>query len=171
MPCRTDGDVLVSYEIPSTTSDPVEIKLYRWDGSGGPAACPDGANGDWTAGAGPAATHESAINHGAIVNGLVGAPASLTDATFGETALDLDSVVTHVGITKPCEYFTRLQAHSRSSVSFSSSMGDFLDAGAISIAACTDPGPGPDVTAPDAPTLIADAGCHADGTVVLSGTS
>lgn len=171
VPCRTDGDVLVSYEIPSTTSDPVTIKLYRWDGSGASAACPDGGTGTWTGGASPAGAHESAINQATIANGLSGAPASLADATFGEAALDLDKVVTQVGIAKPCEYFTRLQAHSRSSVSLSSSMGDFVDGGAISVAACADPDPGPDTTPPAAPTLAGDAGCNTDGAVTLSGVA
>jgi hypothetical protein len=160
VPCRTDGDVLVSYEIPSTTVDPVGIKLYRWNGSGGPATCPDGSTGAWLAGGGAASIREGDINDGAIANGLPGAPASLGDATFGEAAIDLDGVVTEVGIARPCEYFTRLQAHSRSSVSLSSNLGDYVDGGAIKVAACKNPGPGPDVTAPAAPQLSAAADCN-----------
>ena len=42
IPCRTDGDLLVSYEV-TPAGDPVTIRAYSWDGTGGPAECPDGA--------------------------------------------------------------------------------------------------------------------------------
>ena len=114
IPCRTDGDVLISY----AGQNNVTPVLYRWTGSGGPAICPDGATGTWTLGTGPAATVEG-----------------YTSGTFGEAALDLGSVARNVGLTSPCEYFTSLQAHSRESSSISSSMADYVAPENISVPA------------------------------------
>jgi hypothetical protein len=66
VPCRTDGDVLLSYAF----DNPAVVSAYEWDGSGGPGACPDGRTGSWT---GPVAVPglEAAVNAGgSIVNFL-----------------------------------------------------------------------------------------------------
>src|SRR3954447_12335220 len=48
IPCRTDGDLLISYEIhPGSAVDPVDVNLYRWKGQTGSGStdCLDAATG------------------------------------------------------------------------------------------------------------------------------
>ena len=168
VPCRTDGDVLVSYEIPSI----VEMRLFSWTGSGGPASCPDGASGSWISAGNATSAAEGALNQTAIANTLSGGPAGqLADKVFGEASLDLSEVVADVAIAKPCQIFTSMQAHSRVSSSITSTLGDYVKPTPTGIAACRPPSGTGDTTAPDAPTLTADAGCHANRVVTLSGTA
>jgi hypothetical protein len=168
IPCRTDGDVLVSYELPAS------IKLYKWAGSGGPAGCPDGAVGTWTPTTTSSTTWQAAINGSGIASTLPDAPATLDASTFGETILDLAGVASDVGISAPCQFFAGVQSHSRQSPSFSSSMSDFVSDAPINVAACKDPGDGGgggDTTPPPAPTLAVTtpASCFTDRTVTLTG--
>src|SRR4051812_33007314 len=165
VPCRTDGDVLISYELPNT------IKLYKWSGSGGPASCPDGATGSWDGPTGVAATRESSVNAGTIVSTLPDGPASMAATTFGETAVNMGELAREVDLTQTCEFFESFQSHTRESASFSADMGDYVDGGPINVGACAPPDGGGDTTPPADPTLQADAGCHASGTVTLSGTT
>jgi hypothetical protein len=169
VPCRTDGDVLLSYELPST------ITLYSWNGSGGPVDdpvkgdCPDGATGTWTGPVGPLADREAGVNDGAtpITSYFSDGPATMTQRTFGEAALNLAQVVREVGLAQ-CTYFQGVQAHSRTSNSFSSTMSDFVADTPIGVVACpTDPGNPPAAT----PTMNAPSGCVTGGTLTLSGTA
>ena len=139
VPCRTDGDVLISYELPNT------IKLYKWDGSGGPGSCPDGASGTWTGPTNPAAEREADVNDVTIPSTLPGGPATMAPYTFGEAALNLTEVVREVGLDK-CAYFKGVQAHSREAPSISSDLSDFVRDLPIGLVACPDDeteGPGP----------------------------
>ena len=172
IPCRTDGDLLLSYEIGST-GDPVSLKLYVWQGSGGPAECPDGATGNWATPPGGSAVTppdgEGAINNtGSLTNTLssVSAPGTLAASTFGEAAVDLGAMAAQAGITRPCEFFRSLQAHSRSSESFSSDMKDFVPPTGITVPVCRPPGGGGN---PPAPTMTPQLECPARD-VTLSGT-
>ena len=166
VPCRTDGDVLVSYEIPST----VTMRLFSWEGSGGPAGCPDGGTGAWKPAASSTTAAEGAMNAAQIPNTLTGGPATLDAALFGEASLDLSEVVADVGIAAPCEYFTSMQAHSRVSSQLSSTLGDYVAPAGVTVAACKDPdGSNPDTTPPAKPELAAVAGCKTSRTVTLTG--
>jgi hypothetical protein len=151
--CRTDGDVMIAYD---GSEDAVDVAVYRWEGSGGPESCPDGAVGSWIGG-----------DAGATAEGkLVG--------TFGEAAVNLGELADLVNVPAPCEYFTSISAHSRNSGSSEDAqLGDIVTPLNLSVAACKDPGGGGDTTPPADPAFDAGAGagCNADGTVTLTGTA
>lgn len=172
IPCRTDGDVLVSYDVVSAT--PV-LRLYKWDGSGGTSDCPDGAIGTWGP-AGLGAPSEAALNAGPITNVLGGYPAGTVFAkeTFGEASIDLAGVADELNFAKRCEFFAGLQAHSRASDQTTATLKDRVAPVGISVVACDpDPGPDPDPD-PDpltAPTIAGGSPCLMSRTVTLSGTA
>src|SRR5206468_2329269 len=65
IPCRSDGDVLLSF---TPTSTPI-VTANVWTGDGtGPAACPDGATGSFAASS--SFNFEGAVNSAAISNYL-----------------------------------------------------------------------------------------------------
>ena len=167
VPCRTNGDVLISYELPDT------IKLYKWtNGTGGPASCPDGGRGDWSGPTNPAAQREAAVNSAVqpIPSTLPDGPATMDRYTFGETSMNLAEVVREVGLDS-CKYYKGVQAHSRESAAFSSTMSDFVGDTPIGIVACPAP-PDPNADpAPDPTDLSVASSCSADGTITLSGKS
>ena len=87
VPCRTKGDVLISYELPDT------IKLYKWtNGADGPASCPDGGRGQWNGPTNPSAQREAAVNSAVlpIPSTLPDGPATMDRYTFGEASMNLD---------------------------------------------------------------------------------
>lgn len=141
--CRRDGDVLVSYE-----NATVRPHVWRTTTAAGDCA----AKGTWDELVGVA-------SEGQLAGG------------FGEAAVHLDSLMNALGTaTAPCAYFRRLSAHSRQSESVTSALGDYVADAPISVVACKDPDPGGgDATAPDAPTLTADADCQPGGRVTLRG--
>ena len=171
VPCRTNGDLLLSYEI-GNTGAAVQLKIYVWAGGGGPAGCPDGAAGNWTNGTTVAAPDgEGAINNtGSLANTLPNADPTLDTSTFGEAAVDLGALAKQAGITRPCEFFRSLQAHSRSSESFTSDMKDFVAPTPINVAACKPPDGGGDTDPPPAPTMTPQVACPSRD-VTLSGIS
>jgi hypothetical protein len=170
VPCRTDGDVLVSYDLGASAV----VGVSKWMGSpgaGDPAdgSCPGGASGTWTGATSPT-TYQAGVNAGPIDNALAGATGPFDPGTFGEASLDIAGIAGDLSFTKPCELFTSLQARSRASSSTSADLGDIVAATAISIAGCAPP-PGGGGSAPAAPTLAGSSTCTAAGTVTLSGTA
>jgi len=171
--CRTDGDVLVSYDIETSVS----VELRKWNGSGGPAGCPDGATGTWATGLGAPATFEGALNGGAITNALSGYPAGTTfeTGTFGEAALNMSSIAQQLDFSKTCEFFTSLQARSRASSSESADLKDSAGSTDVTIAACEPPpgGGGGGGGTPPAPPVMSgsDTACLPSGDVTLSGSA
>jgi Big-like domain-containing protein len=164
VPCRTDGDVQIAYELPGT------ITLYQWVGSGGPTECPDGATGTWTGPVNPAADREAGLNGSTtpIASYFADGPATMARNTFGEAALNLSEVVREVGLAK-CTYFKGVQAHSRTSSSDSSTMSDYVADTGIDVVAC----PAPPTGSPqaDPATVDAPAGCAVAGELTLTGTA
>lgn len=148
IPCRSDGDLLVSYEV-TPSGDPVTIRVYTWDGGGGPVECPDGASGTLTDTLGPLNNPlaEAAVNfQGDIPNYLD--PSTYGDTfiagTFGEASLNLSAIVTAAG-GDPCESgFQQVHMHSRSSVAIDSDLQDYI----APVSAAVDPCP---VTPPPPP--------------------
>ena len=123
VPCRTDNDVLVSYEI--ATTGVVDFKLYKWVGSGGPATCPDGGTGTWSTGSGALANPEGAMNwDSAIANSLsgFGDGTSFAAGTFGEAGIDLRAIAAELDFVKGCEFVEGISSHTRNSASVSSSL-------------------------------------------------
>ena len=147
-PCFTPGDVLIGFNGTGTAV----LDARRWVAAGDCAT-----TGAWEA-SGPALDAATATG---VLNG-----------TFGEAAIDLGRLATAAGISSPCEYFTSITAHSRQSGSSGSSeLGDYVAPRNLSVAACKDPGGGEDTTPPADPTISAEAGCNADGSVTLTGTA
>jgi hypothetical protein len=178
IPCRTDGDVLVSYEVHS----PPAIKLYEWTGTG-PAECPDGASGSWSQAATPAATAEAAMNLGGAIPNFLATQSlgsSFALGTFGEASLDLRGLADAIDYAGTCEYFRTLTVKTRSSASVSSSLQDWVAGTDVMARSCESPTDGTggsgggDTTPPAKPALTAPS---ADGKVscgpgvTLSGTA
>ncbi len=137
IPCRTDGDVLVSYEVHS----PPAIKLYEWKGTG-PAECPDGASGSWTHAAAPAGVAEAAMNLGGAIPNFLATQSlgtSFAAGTFGEASLDLRGLADAVDYAGTCEYFRMLTVKTRSSASVSSSLQDWVAGTDVMARSCESP--------------------------------
>jgi hypothetical protein len=138
IPCRTDGDLLVAWQAGS----PMVMKVYRWLGSGGPPACPDGAFGTFTG-----STDVIAAGH---AQGAINASNSQKDNylsptvygstfplnAFGEAAINLPAVLGSMGAS-PCAAFVGLQVHSRSSEQISSALQDFVAAQPVRVQSCS----------------------------------
>jgi len=154
IPCREDGDVMVVYEIDGGLN--VTISLLKWEhDQPGPAACPEGAHGQFTGGVvdkiDGQAVAQGAFNSGPITNyldtnfdgdGIAATPASqpsgpatLPTGTFGEAALNLTSILGNLG--DPCFNFGQIQMHSRSSPSFDSALQDFIAPRPIALRSCS----------------------------------
>jgi outer membrane protein OmpA-like peptidoglycan-associated protein len=118
IPCRTNNDLLVSYELGNSS---VTITAYKWAGDGtGPVSCPNGANGTFTQVS--SVTEEGSVNAASITNylatGTLGS--SFGAGAFGEGTLDLQSAIQTLGLG--CVSYIQVQAHTRSSASISSSL-------------------------------------------------
>jgi hypothetical protein len=172
--CRTNGDVVISFEVsPKST---VAVHAYKWTWTSG-TPCTPGASGSFSVLPTPAATDaELAINAGSIVNylstGTFGT--SFADGTFGETAVNLTALANAVASTNTCEFFDHMQVTTRSSLSWTSAMGDYVDGGAIAARACQSPsgGGGGGLSLPTVHiSTPADNSSFATSTVVLTGTS
>jgi hypothetical protein len=137
IPCRSNGDLLLSYEVGGSS---LAITVYRWTGDGtGPAACPNGANGTFTdSGTVAAPQAQGAMNGASITNYLDTAAlgSSFTGNSFGEGALDLPAVLTAMG-QSPCVSFVQMHVHSRSSSSISSALIDFVSPVPVHVDSCT----------------------------------
>ena len=141
IPCRSDGDLLLSYEVGGSS---VSVSIYRWTGDGtGPAGCPNGANGTFTS---SSALNNGSINAATITNYL--SPATITsllgklpgDTTveanlFGEAQIDISAMLASMGIGG-CYSYVSAQAHSRSSSSISSALIDFVPPTPTAVANC-----------------------------------
>jgi hypothetical protein len=178
IPCRTDGDVLVSYEVHS----PPAIKLYKWAGTG-TAECPDGASGSWTPAAAPAAAAEAAMNMGGAIPNFLATQSmgnSFASGTFGEASLDLRGLADAIDYAGTCAYFRMLSVKTRSSASVSSSLQDWVAGTDVMARSCESPTDGTggtgggDTTPPLEPVLNApspDGKVTCGPGVTLSGTA
>lgn len=125
IPCRTTGDLLVSYEPHGNT---VDVVVQRWvttradPGSGCAAEGRLEDANDLT----PNVDVQGAVNATAIANFLPGANgASIPAERFGEAALDLAAALAG-GFGDRCFAYTSAWMHSRSSTSDSANMQDYV---------------------------------------------
>jgi hypothetical protein len=145
IPCRKNGDIIVSFELQGGAGD-VGVQVWKWEStSPGPAACPEGKIGTWTPSgmlstdAGGNTIAQGAMNTGPIANyldfNLDGdndastnpSPASFDSAdTFGEAALNLSKVLAGLNSGDSCFNFGQLQLHTRSSQPFTADLKDFI---------------------------------------------
>ncbi len=156
IPCRKNGDIIVSFELQGGPGD-VGVRAWKWQStSPGPAACPEGKIGTWTP-TGALSTDplgntiaQGAMNTGPIANYLDfdldgdgdastnPSPASFNTAdTFGEAALNLTKVLASLNNGDSCFNFGQMQLHTRSSEPFTSDLKDFIAPKPIIARSCT----------------------------------
>ncbi|MCW3101209.1 MAG: hypothetical protein JWL77_6827, partial [Chthonomonadaceae bacterium] len=140
VPCRSDGDLMISYEIDPSNKN-VNFKIYQWNGSGGPPECPDGRTGSFTDITSPTVLSnvQGYMNfNGSITNYL--SPASVGNSIdtgkFGEGAVNLTDTLGGAG-QDTCVDFGQAQLHSRSSASLSSALQDTVAPVPILLRSCT----------------------------------
>jgi hypothetical protein len=174
--CRTNGDVIISYEI--SPSSAVALKVYKWtwnSGPGYPAPCTKGATGSFSSPLTlPAEAAELAVNAAPVDNYLSSDAlgSSFATGTFGESAVNLTALANAAQPAATCEFFNHLQLTSRSSSSITSTMEDFVDVGPIVARACRTGGGGEGISLPQVQiTSPADYSVDNTHTVVLTGTS
>ena len=134
IPCRRDGDVLVSYEISGNTR---EVVLRRWR-----TGVTDPQSGCDRTGTIQPLTRvradveaQGALNATAIANGLPGAGAAIAALRFGEAALDLDALL-GPEFANGCFAFGSVWMHSRASNSPTSQMQDYVAPTPIDLRTC-----------------------------------
>src|SRR4051794_9549128 len=134
IPCRRDGDILVSYEISNTAA----VFLRQWRTTTTDAATGCARTGTVV----PFATvkadvqAQGAFNAGPIANRLPGFfGAEIPRVQFGEAALDLDALLGPV-FRGRCFAFGSVWMHSRSSTSYTSQMQDIVASRPIDLRTC-----------------------------------
>lgn len=135
IPCRSTGDVLVSYE---PQGNRVEVVLQRWV-----TTATDPATGCATSGKldpftslTPNVDAQGALNASSITSRLPGYyENSVPPGRFGETALDLERVLAEA-FGEQCLAFSSVWMHSRSSTSESSNMRDYVRPQGLDIRTC-----------------------------------
>lgn len=173
--CRTDGDVLVSFDVHSSASVGA-VNFYQWEWTNG-TPCTAGASGQFTQLTLPSDVAEGAMNSGPITNYLATSSFGngLAPSTFGEAAIDLGAVANAISPSGGCEFFNHMQLTTRSSTSIESSMEDFVDGGNVIARACETGGGGGGGSCTTNPhvsiTSPADGSTDPANTVVLRGTS
>ena len=125
IPCRTTGDLLISYE---PQGNRVEVVVQRWvtsradPGTGCAAAGKLQDASDLV----PNVDVQGALNAAGIANALPGAYGSTIPAgRFGEAGLDLAAALAEA-LGDPCFAYTSIWMHSRSSTSESSNLQDYV---------------------------------------------
>jgi hypothetical protein len=145
VPCRTTGDLIVSYEIQN--DDNIDVIIQEWI-SDSVVTAADVAAG-YTNGLGCAKTGhfddfdldptlvQGAINAGTtITNYLPGAPATLGEELFGEASLNLTAIFEQV-LEDPCFSFGQISLHGRSSESDDAALQDVVGPVPLLVQSCT----------------------------------
>lgn len=173
--CRTNGDLLLAFDVKSGASNGT-VNMYKWAWTSGTPCTSSGVGAFTQLSSLPAGVVEGALNGSAITNylstGTLGS--SFAPGTFGETAVDLTALGNAVAPAGGCEFFNHVQLTTRSSESFGSSMGDFSDQGNVFARLCnTGGGGGGGCASPPSVSVTSPAdNSTIDGnTVTLSGTS
>ncbi|MDQ3933482.1 MAG: chitobiase/beta-hexosaminidase C-terminal domain-containing protein [Actinomycetota bacterium] len=135
IPCRTNGDILVSFE----TGNPPKVTVYKWVSTApGPPSCPEGAIGTFiTSGPLLPSQFQGRMNTAPITNYLDTGRLGTSFATnsFGEAAIDLPAVLNTLNGT-PCASFSRVHVHSRSSEQISSQLQDNVGPYPLNVQSC-----------------------------------
>ena len=136
IPCRTTGDVLVSYQ---ATGNDVSVILQRWvtntwdDASG----CARTGHLEDYAAFTPNVDAQGAVNDPDIATYLPGFyNGTIPSERFGEASLNLSRLMT-AGFNKPCFSFGSIWMHSRSSLSESANMQDYLGPRPLAVRTCS----------------------------------
>jgi hypothetical protein len=135
IPCRSTGDVLVSYE---PRGNRVEVILQRWKTTETDleTGCATKGELDPFSNFTPNVDAQGALNDSAITSRLPGAyQGTVPVERFGEAALDLERLLAE-GFKNACFAFTSVWMHSRSSTSESSNMQDYVEPQKIDVRNC-----------------------------------
>ena len=136
IPCRSTGDVLVSYE---AQGNDVSVVIQRWvttetDPASG---CATTGHLENATGLTPNVDAQGAVNETEIRTFLPGKyVGTIPDERFGETALNLGQVLGQ-GFDEPCFAFSSVWMHSRSSTSESSNMQDYVAPVPFTVRSCS----------------------------------
>ena len=149
IPCRTTGDVLISYNVPGSSS--VSVVIYRWvtDESvatvipPNPTIDPCAKTGHFEPAEGmPVASpfEQGAMNTSEIANFLTDTanpptPAKFAGGSFGEASLNLTAIFENANLG-PCFSFGQMWMSSRSSESIDSQLQDYVGPVAIQANSC-----------------------------------
>jgi hypothetical protein len=130
IPCRSTGDVLVSYQ---AQGNAVGVTLQRWTTSSTDLAtgCARTGTLDDFNGFEPNVDAQAAVNEDAIPNHLPGSyAASIPVQRFGEASLNLVTLLGK-GFDDPCFSFGSFWIHSRSSTSETANLQDYVAPGRL----------------------------------------
>jgi hypothetical protein len=135
IPCRRTGDVLVSYE---AQGDRANVVLQRWETSQTDAATGCATKGQLETFTGPMpdVDAQGALNANAITNYLPGSYGeSIPTERFGEAALNLAELLAEA-FEDECLAYSSVWMHSRSSISESSNMQDYVAPKRLDVRTC-----------------------------------
>jgi hypothetical protein len=136
IPCRREGDILVSYEISGNAAD---VFLRRWhtEVTDPESGCDrKGTIQPFTV-VKAALEAQGAINPVDIANHLPGRfGATIPAAQFGEAALDLEALL-GPAFGAGCFAFNSIWMHSRSSLSYTSQMQDYVAPTPVTLQTCS----------------------------------
>jgi hypothetical protein len=143
IPCRTAGDLAVSYNVGGNLA--VSFTVYEWvpaPPTNPDLGCPEGQTGTWQP-LNVGSNAEGAMNvDGPIANFLsTSSPfdGEFPQGTFGEAAVNLTALLSGAGVS-PCVHFVQIQVHSRSSIEINSQLQDLLGPTAFTAQTCTGTG-------------------------------
>ena len=133
IPCRRDGDILVSFEMSGNAAD---VVLGKW--RSGTTDLASGCDRTGTiepfGAAKVTVAAQGAMNTVPIDNHL-GGPVSIPAFRFGEAALDLDALL-GPAFAHGCYAFSSIWMHSRSSLPYTSQMQDYVAPKTIDLRTC-----------------------------------
>jgi hypothetical protein len=147
IPCRTTGDLLISYEVSGSSIGEVVVQEWKSTKSksvtieGKTVEC--GTEGELKGGAvkvEPSAGVQGAMNAATIENFLPdkvnGTPTTIGKNLFGEAALNLVEVLKEANIN-PCFDFGQIWMHTRSSLATSSELHDYVSPVPLLVQSCS----------------------------------
>lgn len=137
IPCRRDGDVLVSYEARGNRSS--DVVLWWWDTLTTDAATGCATTGRLRGGADfvPNVDVQGAINEAAIASYLPGFyQGTLIPRRFGEAALNIGKLLGEPWYNDPCFSFGSFWMHSRSATSAFANLQDYVEPQELVVRTC-----------------------------------
>jgi len=137
IPCRTTGDVLM---VIAPHGNEIDVIMQRWTTSSSDAATGCARTGTLrTVATIPVDAAQGAVNDGAITSRLPGAfapGAQIDDGLFGEASLNIARLI-DTAFADECFAFGSVWMHSRSSLSESSNLQDYVAPRALSVRTCS----------------------------------
>jgi hypothetical protein len=137
IPCRRDGDLLVSYQ---AQGNDVDVVLQEWVTTAADLATGCATHGrlDAVGGLTPNDDAQGAVNPASIAARLPGYyDGNVPVQRFGEAALNLSQILDDAPGIDPCFAFASVWMHSRSSTADAANMQDYVAPRAISLHSCS----------------------------------